>query len=142
MASGRNKLYRAYTSWLGMRGRCLYKTDKCYKHYGGRGIVICDSWINSFENFLNDMGERPIGHSLDRVNVNGNYEPSNCKWSTIEEQSLNRTDTLFITYKGETKVLIEWAKYLGLNYALIKTRIRRKGWDVARAFETPKITYK
>ena len=79
-----------YGSWKAMRARCLLPNNNRYKYYGGRGIVVCERWLNSFENFLSDMGERPTGMTIDRIDTDGNYEPSNCKWSTYSEQNLNR----------------------------------------------------
>lgn len=81
---------RTYNSWQSMKYRCLNPNSRGYEHYGGRGITICDRWLNSFQNFLEDMGERPLGTSIDRIDVNGNYEPSNCKWSTHKQQNNNR----------------------------------------------------
>lgn len=83
---------RTYHSWRSMRVRCNDATSHNYRHYGGRGIVVCDRW-NSFANFFADMGERPAGRTLDRINVNGNYEPGNCRWATASEQRRNRRDT-------------------------------------------------
>lgn len=81
----------AYKSWTSMKYRCYEPTNNRYKDYGGRGIQVCDRWLNSFENFLADMGERPsTDYSLDRIDVNGNYEPSNCRWITKMAQMSNK----------------------------------------------------
>ena len=79
-----------YNSWENMKKRCLNPTNHNYKNYGGRGIKICDRWLASFTNFYQDMGDRPLGHTLDRIDNDGNYEPSNCKWSSTKEQLKNR----------------------------------------------------
>jgi hypothetical protein len=84
------KYHSLYPTWLNMKQRCYNSNHNRYKDYGGRGIKVCDMWLNSFENFLNDMGERPEGTSLDRINNNGNYEPNNCKWATKSEQRINQ----------------------------------------------------
>jgi hypothetical protein len=80
-----------YTSWAGVKSRCFNQKEKAYPNYGGRGITVCERWRNSFENFLADMGPRPSQkHSVDRIDVNGNYEPSNCRWATATQQARNR----------------------------------------------------
>lgn len=81
---------RTYKSWRMLKERCNNPKTKGYEYYGGRGIRVCDRWLNSFENFYNDMGIRPLGKTIDRINVNGNYEPSNCRWATPSEQTLNQ----------------------------------------------------
>lgn len=84
-----------YVTWKNMKQRCMDPLSVNYKHYGGRGISICDRWLglSGFENFLSDMGKRPEKKTLDRIDVNGNYEPSNCRWATAKEQGLNRRNT-------------------------------------------------
>lgn len=86
---GHSKGTRTYRSWMAMRDRCRYSNHKDYEHYGGRGIKVCERW-QSFENFLADMGERPVGLTLDRIDPNGNYEPGNCRWATWSEQRENQ----------------------------------------------------
>lgn len=83
-----------YETWRGMRERCERPDNHRYSSYGGRGIKVCDRWMNSFENFLADMGERPDGMTLDRIDVNGNYEPGNCKWATDAEQRMNKRNSI------------------------------------------------
>lgn len=80
---------KTYSTWMAMRDRCRYPNYKDYKYYGGKGIKVCERW-NSFENFLTDMGERPEGLTLDRIDSNGDYEPGNCRWATWAEQRANQ----------------------------------------------------
>lgn len=123
---------RAYSSWFGMKARCLNPLSNQYADYGGRGIKICDRWLE-FENFLADMGERPVGMSIGRIDNNGNYELGNCRWETSEDQCKNTRRSLFLTYKNETRILSDWAKYLNIKSATLQARIAR-GWSVERAF--------
>jgi len=124
---------RVYNAWRSMKKRCLVPTTASYPHYGGRGIEICQRWM-SFENFYADMGDPPDGLSLDRIDVNGDYEPSNCRWATEVEQQRNRTINIPITYQGETKCLGEWCELFGLDYQLTWQRIFDLQWSPERAF--------
>lgn len=129
--------YRAeYRAWNGILNRCRCKGDVNYHRYGGRGIRVCKRWLK-FENFIADMGDRPSAkHSIDRIDNNGNYEPSNCRWATMKEQGRNRSDNVNITYKGETKCVSAWAEERGMVMNTIRLRLQR-GWSVERAIETP-----
>lgn len=101
----RTKRSREYIVWCHMKSRCLNKNSKDFRYYGGRGISICDQWVNSFDNFLSDMGLRPTSkHSIDRIDVNGNYEPNNCRWVTQNIQVINsRKTTNESGYRGLSK---------------------------------------
>lgn len=107
---------KEYNTWSRMIGRCYTKTVKMFPMYGGRGILVCERWLHSYENFLADMGRCPSKKmSLDRIDNNGNYEPSNCRWATYETQANNRRSNHFITYKGETLTISQWAKKLNIG---------------------------
>lgn len=106
-----------YKSWQKMKERCLNPNIERYPQYGGRGIKVCNRWLNSFENFYEDMGDRPSkDHSLDRKDVNGDYTPDNCRWITNQEQHYNKTNTLYVEYNGNKKSLSEMCKMYNLNY--------------------------
>lgn len=124
-----------YRSWNGMKNRCNNPNDKNYDRYGGRGIRVCDRWNRSFVSFLEDMGEKPEGTTLDRIDVNGNYEPSNCRWATPLEQSNNQRTNVKVTYKGKTMNISQWARELGIAEPTLRSRL--KVWSVDRAFEEP-----
>lgn len=122
-----------YKIWSGMHQRCSNPKSTAFKNYGGRGIAVCEQW-DTFQNFLYDMGGRPsLKHSLDRINVNGNYEPKNCRWSTPKEQVNNKRKgsgigyPRYITEKGVTMNLADWGKELGLTREAIRIRIKRHG---------------
>lgn len=119
-----------YFIWKTMNQRCYNPNRPKYKNYGARGIIVCDRWINSFENFLIDMGRRPTKHSIDRINVNGNYELSNCKWSTRKEQCRNKTNNIIIEYCGEKKTMIEWAESFNVPYWKLSQQLRRNEYNL------------
>lgn len=125
--------------WRSMKNRCLNKACEAFPSYGGRGITVCDSWLK-FENFFSDMGERPSRkHSIDRIDVNGNYEPGNCRWATKEEQANNTRSNHFIEFNGEKLTLAQWERKLGLPRDILKQRITNYGWSIEKALTTPRI---
>jgi hypothetical protein len=115
-----------YGCWNNMRLRCTNPNDKVFKHYGGRGISVCERW-ESFENFIADMGKRPsAAHSIEREDVNGNYTPDNCVWATQREQARNRRNTVYIEHEGVSRKLIEVAEETGEKYGTLLARESRK----------------
>lgn len=128
--------------WQGCKKRCYNTKTKKYPKYGGRGIKVCPRWLESFSNFYQDMGHRPSkAHSIHRINNDGDYEPSNCKWATNEEQQRNKTTTKLVTYRGLTMTLVEHAKREGVNYKLTHARITR-GCSLEEVFEKESLLLK
>jgi hypothetical protein len=116
-----------YSAWNSMKRRCYNINNEDYHNYGGRGIVVCDEWINSFKNFLADIGEKPSNfHSLDRVDVNGNYSKANCRWATKLEQSNNRRNSFFVTYNEIKMTIAEVAKKENINRSTLRSVILQK----------------
>ena len=124
-----------YKSWHMMKQRCTNSNYPQYRDYGGRGVQVCAEW-HSFENFLADMGERPDGTSLDRIDNSLGYSPENCRWATKSEQQRNRRDNVWLELDGEKRLLSEWAAKLDLKAHSLSQRIKH-GWDVRRALTTP-----
>ncbi len=121
-----NKSDRTYTSYISMKARVLNPNAHAYENYGGRGIKICESWLEGgFEQFLADMGERPDGKSLDRIDHNGDYCPENCRWSTPKEQAENRRSSVLVTFNGETKCISAWARELSIERYAIHSLIKK-----------------
>ena len=114
-----------YRSWAHAKGRCFVKTDQDYDDYGGRGITMCSEWRDSFESFYKSMGDCPDGMSLDRINVNGNYEPGNCRWATPKQQQRNRRNNHLLTHNNETLPVSVWAERLGIDDNVILERVKR-----------------
>jgi hypothetical protein len=122
-----------YNCWNSMMVRCRSTKSK---RYGGRGIKVCERW-QTFENFYADMGPRPTeNHSLDRINNEGNYEPSNCRWATWTQQARNKSNCHVLTVGSESFTIAEWAERTGIGKTTIRERIRR-GWSPERATSTP-----
>jgi hypothetical protein len=135
-----NSRSKEYSAWYHMIRRCYYPETEFYHNYGGRGITVCDRWLGDqgFDNFCQDMGVKPSSkHSLDRIDTNGNYEPSNCRWATLKEQARNRRTNKRLLLDGEEKTLIEWCEKFSADFLLVKDRLR-DGWDLATALTTPK----
>jgi hypothetical protein len=117
--------------WQGMKKRCFNSRDVSYPRYGARGIKVCDRWLD-FRNFLADMGDRPPGMTIERIDNAGNYEPGNCKWATAMEQSANTRKNRMITANGKTLHMSAWARELELNIGTIRWRLNN-GWSAERA---------
>ena len=147
---------RGYHIWQHMKARCSNPNRSYYHRYGGRGIKVCDRWLNSFENFYKDMGDCPSSkHTIDRIDNDQGYFKENCKWATRKEQCRNRTNTVIIDYKNQKKSLMDWLEELKLvdKYDSYSSRdldinIKRKiesiyryryesGWDAEKIFTTP-----
>lgn len=115
----RGNTARVYDIWCGMKNRCQNPKTPDFKHYGGRGITVCGHW-QKFENFLADMGEPPLGLSLDRYPDNdGNYEPGNCRWATRRQQKINTRAARMVTFRGKTQSLAIWAEEIGCTYRFL-----------------------
>lgn len=127
-----------YHSWAGMIARCRDKKHRSFKNYGGRGITVCDRWGN-FQAFLEDMGEKPSGMSIDRINGSGNYEPGNCRWATANQQARNKRNNVRLLFNGEEKTAADWAEIAGISAKTITERILA-GWSVEESLTVPAKT--
>ena len=126
-----------YHIWNSIKERCNNPKNHAYKYYGGRGISFYDKWENNFIEFYNYIGTRPSKyHSIDRIDVNGNYEPGNIKWATRKEQSRNLRSNINITINGETKCINAWCDVYNISRATVKSRISY-GWDLIKAITHP-----
>lgn len=136
---------RFYQIWCSMKQRCLYPKHNRFKSYGGRGIKICDEWLD-FDKFYRDTHESYQKHctkygerntTIDRIDSNGNYTKENCKWNTLWNQNLNRTNNHLITYNGETKPLTQWEREKGFKRGVIQSRLMR-GWSIENTLNLPR----
>lgn len=129
---------RTYRCWQDMKQRCLNPNAQAYKDYGARGITVCDSWQESFANFLADMGEAPDGMSLDRKNNDLGYSPNNCRWATQKQQSRNHRGCVFLEYQNKRMTIVEWSERTGINANTLQARYA-KGWDIDSIFRSEKM---
>ena len=125
------------SSWQAMMMRCYHPSSHKYPRYGGRGISVCDRW-HDFDRFLEDMGPRPAGCTLDRVNNDGDYCPENCRWADAIIQNRNRSDNRLISFRGRTQCLTAWAEEIGLNRTTLRKRIDM-GWPIEKALTTRRL---
>ncbi len=129
---------RIYNTWRSMRSRCSNPKNSAYKNYGGRNIKVCDEWQNSFKAFCEWSLKNGYKDDLtiDRINNDGNYEPSNCRWVDRKIQNNNTRHNRLITYQDKTMNISQWAEYVGLTYSCLKTRLYN-GWSIEKALTTP-----
>lgn len=130
---------KLYTIWLAIKRRCNYKNDVRYSIYGGKGIVICNEWEHDFLVFeswaINNGYLEEL--SIDRIDVNGNYEPDNCRWVTMKVQQNNRSNNRLLEYNGQTLTLSEWSDKTGINLKVLHARLNKLGWSVKKALTKP-----
>jgi hypothetical protein len=128
---------RGYHVWRQMIDRCENSGNKDFHHYGGRGIEVCARWRNGVEAFITDMGMPADGLTLDRIDVNGSYEPGNCRWVSHKEQTRNARSNIQLTHEGKTQCLGAWAEELGMKYSTLYGRVVTRGWPADQALTTP-----
>lgn len=122
-----------YRIWIRIKCRCYDKNNKAFKDYGGRGIIVCDRWqgVDGFKHFIEDMGIRPSScHTIERKDTDGDYEPINCKWATMKEQSINKRSTKYVEYNGERLPFSVFCERYGLSYKKTYPKVRKLNWDV------------
>ena len=126
-----------FKAWSRMRSWCTNPKDKVYDRYGGRGIKVCDRWLNDFAHFMDDMGPKPsIGHCLGRLDINGDFTPDNCEWSDMTKQNNRRRDTVMLTWNGETMSVCDWSRRTGISYKTIHRRLKMN-WPIERTLSEP-----
>jgi hypothetical protein len=132
---------KEFHTWGQMIQRCRNPRHPRYSDWGGRGIAVCPRWRESFAAFLEDMGEAPTPkHTIDRIDNDRGYEPGNCRWATTAEQNRNSRKNRILTYQGRSMILADWAREIGIDPAVLQTRLRR-GWTVEQAIGTPHSGY-
>jgi len=126
---------KEYKTWATMKQRCSNPRNHKYPIYGGRGITVCDRWKDSFENFIDDMGECPQGCSIDRIDNDSGYFKENCRWSDATEQQRNKSTNVVLTFQGKSMCIAAWAEEKGMKTSTLWARLQR-GWDIKEALET------
>lgn len=117
--------HSAYHTWNGIVDRCRNPKNAMWRHYGGRGIDVCEEWLDVMS-FINDMGEKPKGMQIDRIDNNKGYYKENCRWVVSKENNRNKRTNLFISYNGETKCITDWAEVTGIHKSIIRQRLKYK----------------
>lgn len=136
-AASRGHFTKEYLCWTGIKARCCNPKNDKFHYYGGRGIRMCEQWLNSFNNFYAHMGNCPPGMTIDRwPDKNGNYEPGNCRWATGEEQANNKRTNVIIEFQGKKLSVAQWARELGVRVSLLRNRLK-SGWLPDRALSEP-----
>ncbi len=132
-------LTKCYKTWTRIKTRCYDENNKDYQNYGGRGIRVCDRWLESFENFYEDIGDIPNHLSLDRIDNNKNYSRDNVRLATFFEQNYNRSNSKLITFNNKTQTMLEWANELGIKYGTLQNRLdpNRLNWSIEKALSHP-----
>lgn len=126
-----------HRTWASMVGRCTYPSHSRWEFYGGRGITVCQRWRDSLLAFLEDMGPRPPGGSIERIDNDGPYSPENCRWATQKEQSRNKRSTVRLTFNGKTQSAADWSDETGIPARLIVQRVHKLNWTAEKALTTP-----
>ena len=131
---GRNSA--EYKTWIAIKGRCYNTNHQDFPNYGGRGVRVSDAWLKSYAQFLRDMGVRPTGMSIDRIDVNGDYAYGNCRWATDETQANNKRDNRYVEYRGLTLTVSQWAGKQGMSKQCLLERLDA-GWSIEKSLTAP-----
>lgn len=129
-------LEREWKTWDAMKSRCGNPRNASYRSYGERGVTVCERWLRSFKAFLEDVGRKPDGMTLDRIDSNGNYEPGNVRWATPKQQSRNKRNNFLVAWHGSLVSAVEVGEQTGLPGQLIRDRLR-SGWTIEEAISIP-----
>ena len=131
------RLHPLYDVWAEMKQRCTNPNKQNYPRYGGRGVTVCARWMQSFSAFEADMGERPSGMTLERIDNNGPYEPANCRWASMREQARNKRSNRVLDLDGRSMTIADWAEETGIDSRTIRSRIDKYGWSIRTALTAP-----